>query len=132
VLDVSVAAAWCFQDENDSYARDILLQLKATRAVVPPLFDYEVSNTLIVAARRRRICDDKAYEFMTMLGELPIQHADAAVSPDALFETGRLYGLTSYDAAYLLVAMRARLPLATSDVNLRKAAQKAGVQLVAP
>jgi predicted nucleic acid-binding protein len=132
VLDISVAAAWCFVDEDDRYAGAVLHRLRSQNAVVPGVFEYELANVMLVGTRQGRISEERAYEFMSMITELPIARAEIATPADALFDTGRAYGLSSYDAAYLLVAMRARLPLATNDVALRKAARKARVALVTP
>jgi predicted nucleic acid-binding protein len=88
---------------------------------------------LLIAARRRRITRADATRFGELLGELPLT---VASSPeirdlDALMAMGREHGLSACDAAYLHLAMRERLPLATRDRALRTAARGAGVPLLA-
>jgi predicted nucleic acid-binding protein len=100
--------------------------------VVPTLWFYEVGNGLLMAYRRKRITFDQIDGFLTRLKVLPIDAA--AQSPAELFELPALaqkHNLTNYDAAYLALAMRLNLPLATTDADLRRAAAAAGVGMVA-
>jgi predicted nucleic acid-binding protein len=134
VLDCSVTMAWCFEDESDDYATAVLRALTARIAVVPPLWALEVANVLLVAERRRRISGDATARFLELLRELPLTVAD----PDSIGEIGELlrlgraYRLSAYDVAYLRVARRERLALATRDSSLRAAAQSAGIAIFAP
>jgi predicted nucleic acid-binding protein len=130
VLDASVTMAWCFVDEDDDYAQTVLRELSETTiAIVPDNWRYEVANALLVACRRKRLDGPRSLSFMAMLRGLPISEGDVRASPEALFDTGRRYGLESYDAAYLHLAVHAGLPLATGDARLRRAARKARVSL---
>lgn len=122
--------AWCFVDEDDDYARSVLRRLsEATTAIVPDNWRYEIANVLLVACRQRRLDEPRSLSFMAMLRGLPISEGDVRATPETLFETGRRYGLESYDAAYLHLAIEAKLPLATGDARLRRAARKARVSL---
>jgi predicted nucleic acid-binding protein len=99
--------------------------------VVPILWFYEVGNGLLMAYRRKRITFDQIDGFLTRLKALPIEAAQQL--PTELLELPALaqkHGLTNYDAAYLALAMRFRLPLATTDADLRRAAAAAGVDIV--
>jgi predicted nucleic acid-binding protein len=100
--------------------------------VVPGLWWLEVANGLVMAERRRRIKSAESVAFVAMIEELPII-ADEATGARALHETmslAREHRLTAYDAAYLELAMRVGLPLATGDRSLRAAAERAGVDLL--
>ena len=133
VLDASIALQWVLEDEADrKYSLGILAGLSENRAVVPSLWFYEVGNGLLMALRRKRITLDKIDGFLTRLKALPIDAAGQV--PSEILELPTLaqkHGLTNYDAAYLALAMRLNLPLATTDADLRRAAAAAGVGMVA-
>jgi len=89
---------------------------------------------LLMAHRRKRITItlDQIDGFLTRLKALPIDAAQHI--PGEILELPALaqkYSLTNYDAAYLALAMRLNLPLATTDADLRKASTAAGVAMVA-
>jgi predicted nucleic acid-binding protein len=100
--------------------------------MVPSIWPLEVSNFLLLGERRQRVTYTKTTRFVQVLQELPISIDSETVSAalDAVLRLGREYDLTSYDAAYLELAMRRRLPLATLDERLTTAARQAGVALV--
>jgi predicted nucleic acid-binding protein len=133
VLDASLALQWFLEDEIDrNYSLGVLAILSEKRALVPILWFYEVGNGLLMACRRKRITLDQIDGFLTRLKALPIEAAEQA--PAEIFELPVLAhsrGLTNYDAAYLNLANRFNLPLATTDSDLRKAAAFAGVNLFA-
>ncbi|MGC2324114.1 MAG: type II toxin-antitoxin system VapC family toxin [Terriglobales bacterium] len=132
VLDASLALQWFLEDEADrKYSLSILASLSEKRAVVPILWFYEVGNGLLMAFRRKRITLDQIGGFLTRLKTLPIDAAQQ--TPAEILELPALAqsrGLTNYDAAYIALANRVGLPLATTDSDLRKAAVSAGVGLV--
>ena len=114
------------------YGLGVLASLSTKRAVVPMLWFYEVGNGLLMAHRRKRITFDQIDGFLTRLKALPIDAAEQL--PAELLELPALaqkHSLTNYDAAYLALAMRLNLPLATTDSDLRRAAGTAGVGMVA-
>jgi len=133
VLDCSVAMAWCFESEADSYTDAVLRALPGRAAVVPALWPLEVANVLLVAERRRRLREADVVRFLDLLGELPIVVDSPLGIQDlaGLMALGREHRLSSYDAAYLRLAMRERLPLATHDRALRAAARAVGVEAFA-
>lgn len=129
VLDASVTLAWAFDDERDRGALDALARLRSGEAVVASLWPLEVTNGLLAAERRGRITAADASRFIHLVRSLPI-----VVDPVArvrLFEAtmalARRHGLTTYDAAYLELASRLGVPLATLDGDLRNAAAAEGV-----
>jgi predicted nucleic acid-binding protein len=133
VVDASVALAWCFEDEGGDYALGVLEKLLTSEAVVASHWTLEVSNALLSAERNKRIDAQSASRFSGLLLTLPIA-VDPTARARALTETRRLartHKLTSYDAAYLELAMRLGVPLATLDKPLKTAAIKEGVPLLA-
>lgn len=132
VLDASLALQWFLEDEaGRQYGLSVLASLSSKRAVVPILWFYEVGNGLLMAHRRKRITFDQIDGFLTRLKALPIDASEEG--PMELFELPALaqkHTLTDYDAAYLALAMQLRLPLATTDAELIRAAA-AGVGIVA-
>jgi predicted nucleic acid-binding protein len=117
--------AWCFEDEDDAYAERVFDHLGQATALVPSFWKLEVANVMLVAMRNSRINQVQAEGFLAKLAQLPIQVADSELSTATAFELGRRYGLASYDAAYLHVALTEGVPLATNDAALRRAARKA-------
>jgi predicted nucleic acid-binding protein len=134
VLDCSVTMAWCFESEADAYARAVLASIRRGPAVVPPLWLLEVANVLLVAERRRRISRGDSSRFLGLLGELPVVVADpeGLSGVATILALARDLGLSAYDAAYLHLARRERMPLASRDRSLRAAAGPAGVALYEP
>ncbi len=132
VLDASLALRWFLEDETDrKYSLEILASFAEKRAIVPILWFYEVGNGLLMAHRRKRISVDQIDGFLTRLKTLPIEAAQqAGADVLELPLLARRYGLTNYDAAYLAVAIRTGLPLATADANLRQAAAAARVEVL--
>lgn len=134
VLDCSVTLAWCFEDEADRYAGRVLEALGARGAIVPALWPYEVANVLLVAERRRRLRRADSVRFLTLLAALPIE-VDPPLGIEAIPGLGaiaREHRLSAYDAAYLDLAMRERLPLATRDSALGGAARAAAIARFSP
>jgi predicted nucleic acid-binding protein len=123
VLDCSVTLSWLLPDERGAATDALADELERTTAVAPAIWPYEVANALLVAQRRARIGDDDLARVRRALSALPIEvevvtsdHVLSAVS-----DLARRLNLTSYDAAYVDLAARRRLPLATLDEQLRKA-----------
>jgi predicted nucleic acid-binding protein len=133
VLDGSVAVAWFFEDEANTYAESIEDSLEWARAV-PSLWPLEVANALLMGERRRRTTEAKVTQYVRLLQALPVEveEQDFARAFEGVLSPARIYGLSAYDAAYLEVAMRRELPLATLDRRLREAAAAAGVARYAP
>ena len=132
VLDASVTLAWCFRDEQTSATNSLLEQLETAQAFVPGLWTLEIGNILLSACRKQRITYANAKEFLSLLSELDIQIDDATASCGFydIFSLAYAEHLTTYDAAYLELAMRLGLPLATKDKQLAKAAAQVGVKVL--
>ncbi len=132
VLDASVALAWCFEDEASVEAIEVLERLKEGTAVVPALWFLEVGNALLNAERRGRLTPTESTIFLELLRQLPIRVEE--ISPRQFWEEilvlARAYHLSTYDAAYLTIAMRTGLPLATLDRSSRQAAAACGIRTI--
>jgi predicted nucleic acid-binding protein len=128
VLDASITACWAFQDEDHPDARLAFHQMRSEEAVVPCLWWFEVRNTLVVNERRRRIAESGTAAFLLSLSRLRIR-IDRAPDEGAVLRLARTHRLSVYDAAYLELAQREGLPLATLDADLKKAAAGEGVAL---
>ena len=134
VLDASVVLAWAFEDEGGDYAVGVLDALRSSEAVAASLWPLEVANGLLTAERRGRIEAPEARRFLHLLLSLPV-----VVDPvgrrrafEGVHALARTHRLTSYDAAYLEVAVRYGIPIATLDEPLRAAAHAEGLSLLAP
>ena len=132
VLDVSLSCAWCFADEASEAAWAILSRLQSAPAHVPSLWLWETANVLIQAERRGRITAAAMRTFLELLEALPIRidHASTATVWHDTLSLARAHRLTSYDAAYLELALRLGLPLASRDQALQAAARLEGVPLL--
>jgi predicted nucleic acid-binding protein len=128
VLDASITACWAFQDEDHPDARLAFHQMRSEEAVVPCLWWFEVRNILVVNERRRRIAESDTAAFLLNLSKLRIR-IDRAPDESAVLRLARTHRLSVYDAAYLELAQREGLPLATLDADLKKAAAGEGVAL---
>jgi len=132
VLDSSVTLAWAYGDETTQPVRQVFDLLSQSGGWVPGLWRLEVANVLEMGVRRNRHDRDFRDATLADLAQLPIQ-VDLETSQQAWNATLRLaeqYQLTLYDAAYLELALRRNLPLATLDEDLRHAAGKEKVQVL--
>jgi predicted nucleic acid-binding protein len=130
VLDASVAMAWCFDDEASPETEAVLDRLVDDPAVVPSLWEYEVANVLLLAERRGRLTEFQAAQFVQLIERLPINIDLAPIDMGRLVAAGRTHDVSAYDAAYLVLAERDGIPLATRDESLQVAARRAGVPLL--
>lgn len=134
VLDCSVTITWLFEHESTEDTDGLLGKLFGPeKAVVPQHWVLEVGNVLLGAERLKKKTPADTTLFLNLLSKLAIE-SDVHTEHHATTTTlalGRRHHLSSYDAAYLELAMRLGLPLATLDRSLRKAAQAEGI-LVLP
>lgn len=132
VLDASIAISWCFAAQA-SPATDVLLaRVRTDNAIVPALWWWEVSNVMTMAVRRNRISLNEAVARFSLLAALPIsidQEAQARAWRET-FLMAEAHALTAYDAAYLELALRLGLELATRDADLARAASAVGVTVL--
>lgn len=137
VLDNSVAMCWLLPPEklaDRAFAERVLRSLATTQAYVPSLWSLEAANVIVKAERKALVSEARAQTFVALLSKLNIED-DKATVVHALGDTlnlARRYKLSAYDAAYLELAMRLGVALATLDADLAKAAKKAGVPAFKP
>ncbi|MFN0278343.1 MAG: type II toxin-antitoxin system VapC family toxin [Pyrinomonadaceae bacterium] len=133
VLDASVTMRWFFEDGSQSdrdYSDAVLKKMKNSKVSVPVTWGLELANVLARAEKKLEATAKRIDAFVERLRHIDVL-VDDATFEFALSDTlylARKYKLSSYDASYLELAMRLKLPLATLDENLRKAAKKVGVK----
>ncbi|MFT5548095.1 MAG: putative nucleic acid-binding protein [Candidatus Azotimanducaceae bacterium] len=134
VLDNSVAMRWHLESEKTSdqkYAEAVLHSLAEVDALVPNLWHLEATNVLLGAEKRGESTIGEIERFIAQLENLPL-HVDPLTANQSFSRTmtlAREYKLSSYDSAYLELAIREGLPISTLDKNLLRAAKKADVEI---
>lgn len=132
VVDASFSAAWFLPDEATADTESAL-QATATQDVwVPALWPLEIGNLLLSAQRRKRISADKRRELVSAAAGLRLRVDREPVAMTTLDEIASRHGLSAYDAAYLELALRRGLALATRDEALVAAMAAAGVSGAVP
>ncbi len=129
VIDASMALSWNYPDEASPRSDTVLKRLEAEIGLAPSIFWFEVRNVLVLGERRGRSSESATDGFLRFLQRLAIEIA-ALPSEEDVLALARKHRLTFYDAAYLELAQRERLPLATLDQALAKAAAAEGIALV--
>ncbi len=132
VIDCSAAMAWCFPDERTPASLELFRRAATESVCVPSIWFIEVANVLSIAQRKGWLTAAGLAQFQQVIEDLSLD-IDAESSGRAFTHLLPLcpeHRLTSYDAVYLDLAIRKRLPLATRDVGLRKAALKLGVKVI--
>lgn len=131
VLDCSVAIAWCLSDENSGYADKVLDLLIKEQAIVPSLWHLEIINVLQVAQRKNRVSKKQISVILEKLGQLNIETDKMTVNISDIdfVDFVQKYQMTSYDGAYLEIAKREKLPLATLDKRMKFVASELGLYL---
>jgi len=123
VIDVSAVLGLAFEDEDAKYSQATIEAVSRDVASVPTVFWFELRNALVMGERRRRNSPEQTAEFLADLSLLDIQ-LDASPRESVVLEIARQQNLTVYDAAYLELAQRKSLPIATLDAALIQAATK--------
>ncbi|MBW4530275.1 MAG: type II toxin-antitoxin system VapC family toxin [Aphanothece saxicola GSE-SYN-MK-01-06B] len=133
VADVSAVCSWCFEDERTADSEVLLARLPECELCVPALFLWELGNVLLMAERRGRITAADRSRFLALVVQLnlDIDPADPQVVWHDVVSLAAQHRLTTYDAAYLELAMRGGLPLASRDNALLAAARTCGLELLA-
>jgi predicted nucleic acid-binding protein len=129
VIDSSAALSWCFEDEASAESDALFERVRDQGAVVPGLWHLEVANILLQAEKRGRITPGDVGMRLELIAELPIttDNETTARAWREILALARAEGLTTYDAAYLELAIRRGLPLQTKDEALITAAERGGV-----
>ena len=129
VLDNSVVCGWFLENQATPYTDTIIERLRDDRAIVPALWELEFTNVLRTTCLRQRLTAEAAQRVLAQIVSLPIVVDRQPVSPRELLALALRFGLSTYNAAYLELALRLQLPVATGDGPLREAALAAGVGL---
>ena len=129
VLDASVAIVWALRDETHPIADLAFSELSHGSAIVPAIWWYEMRNVLVQCERRARIQPQDSDTFLLNLEQLRIEIEAFSPSPRVI-DISRRHHLSSYDAAYLALAMRESLEIATLDRGLGDACLAEGVPLL--
>ena len=129
VLDASIAACWAFPDEQDQRADEALARVRTEDAVVPSLWWFDVRNILVVNERRKRITESGTNSFLRELARLRFR-VDREPQEADILRLARAHHLSVYDAAYLELALREAIPMATLDIELAAAALAEGAGLI--
>jgi predicted nucleic acid-binding protein len=132
VLDASIVMSWRFEDEKTEAAEAVLDHVGRYGALAPSLWPLEVANALLVAVRRRRISPTYVETSLRELAKLnvKIDPDTAAHAWKSTMSLAQAHGLTGYDAAYLELAHRRQMPLASLDRKLRAAGAASGLELL--
>ena len=135
ILDASVAISWCFPGdptEDTPYSRSILQKLITQDAIVPEIWAFEIANNIFVSHnKRKRINAQQVSEYLGLLKSLPIRVETQQLWSNVELESlARRWNIAAYDAAYLALAKRKNLPLATSDELLKLKALDEGIEIL--
>jgi predicted nucleic acid-binding protein len=133
VLDASIVLTWCFPDEEAQKAQKISERIAlGDQPAVPAFWRNEVLNALLVGERRKRLTNELIHAFIKDLELLPVE-IDTPAAGTVFHSTQdlcRKHALTAYDAAYLELAVRQRIAIATADDALQRAALAEGIEIV--
>ena len=132
-LDASVALAWSFPDEESDFAQRLFDWLGEDGSLVAPfIWQFEVANALVARQRHGRLNESQVARARALLKELPLSFAELSLD-EVLSDVAALassHSLSAYDAAYLHVALREGIPLATLDAKLRAASEAVGCEVL--
>ena len=127
VLDNSVVSGWFLENQATPYTDAVAQRLRDDRAHVPAVWELEFTNVLRTACVRRRLDAQRAQAVVVQIGALPISVDRHPVARSEMLALALRFGLSSYDAAYLELALRLQCPIATQDEAMRQAALACGV-----
>jgi predicted nucleic acid-binding protein len=129
VADNSVVVAWFVESQASAATRALLDRAASEEVHVPSIWRAEFAAALLGLSRNRRLPAARLPAILEDIEQLELVHDAGPTSTRALIELARRYALSAYDACYLELALRLRLPLAARDAPLRSAAERAGVPL---
>ena len=130
VIDNSVVCGWFLASQSTDYTEAIARRLLDDGAIAPGLWPLELANVLRTACKRGAMIASQAREVAEQIAVLPIAVNARPPTIQAVLSLALRYDLSSYDAAYLALALRLQMPIATQDAALAEAAMAAGVGVV--
>lgn len=132
VVDNSVVSGWFLENQVNDYTDAIARRLAEERAAAPAVWELEFTNVLRTCCLRQRLDAQRAQAVIVQIGSLPIDVDREPVPRGELLALAMRFGLSTYDAAYLKLALRLQCPLATLDADLQAAALASGVGWMQP
>jgi predicted nucleic acid-binding protein len=132
VVDNSIVCGWLIESQTSDYGEAIAQRLLDDRAHAPALWELELTNVLRTACLRQKLNAQQAQAKLAQVLSLPIEVDRQAVAAAEVLGLALRFGLTTYDATYLELALRLQVPLATTDDALMAAALASGVGLAEP
>lgn len=133
VADCSIAISWVVAAQATDATEELLQAAREGVCVfVPALWPFEIANALLVLVHRKRLTGEQYRAALETLGRL-IRTVDLEGAARAMDITPQLAAheqLTVYDAAYLELSLRLKLPLATRDSSLAEAARRRKVKVL--
>jgi predicted nucleic acid-binding protein len=133
VIDASATLPWCFDDEATAHTEGLLNRCAdGEEVMVASVWPLEITNGLLSARRRGRVTAERVEQFLAQILRFRI-HVEPFTTQQTVRDVRQLaqaHQLTAHDAAYLALALRYNLPLATLDIELKQAAPAAGVRLI--
>jgi predicted nucleic acid-binding protein len=132
VLDCSMTMAWAFRDKTTPGTLEVLDLAAQEACVAPSVWPLEVCNAVITAQRRGRFTSADVPLFLGLVGDLCVSVDDLTLrqTVESVLPLAAHHALSSYDAAYLELALRKGAALATLDAGLARAARDAGVEVI--
>jgi|SRR5581483_10991680 predicted nucleic acid-binding protein len=133
VADCSIGVGWIHPSQANELTMRLLEDAKGGALVyVPSIWHLEVANALLVAVRRKLMTEVHRQSGLALLSQLRVvlDHETSSVAFTTISELAVKYSLSAYDAAYLELARRKSMPLASRDEPLKAAAKKSGVKLL--
>ncbi|MEK7436923.1 MAG: type II toxin-antitoxin system VapC family toxin [Pseudomonadota bacterium] len=130
VIDCSACVPWYFRDEASQFCDQLGLSVHRSEVWVPSLWRLELVSAVVNAERRKRITGDQRRDVLKNANSLPLRVDHEMPSVVELNELATVHTLTPYDAVYFELARRRKLPLATLDAALVKAARAAKLALI--
>ncbi len=135
VIDCSFIVTSILPDELQLKVDEIYNQIadNVFNVYVPAVFYLECNNVLISSLKKQRINNSDYEEYLQILNQLPVTVDKFCSTSEALYSIGRIataYNLTSYDSAYLELALRLEAKIATLDKELRSSCEIASIETI--
>ena len=133
VADSSIALAWVHPSQANNLTRALMEDVEAGAVIhVPGLWPLEIGNALLVAVRRKLITDAQRKAALSLLSRLNValDAETASLAWTAISDLAAKHNLSVYDSAYLELAVRKKLPLASRDEALQRAGRREGVTVL--
>ncbi len=127
ILDASATVAWAFSPETFTVAQPALIHIQREHAIAPALWQFEVASAMRKAVRDGRLSSQQSSSFLADLRTLDIRLSLVLPTIERLIDVSEQFNVSTYDAAYLDLALQLSLPLATLDGDMANAARRAGI-----